>query len=81
MIDVSDYIKRLDELRMKIFCQIDGFIWIDWDTIPIMSFKKVFEIYDQTGIMFYDAYKNFEPTCYTPEMDSALTEAKKILNQ
>lgn len=58
MIDVQIYIDRLEELKHKIACKIDGYIWIDYNTIPKMNPQKIIEFFNQTGWLFYNNEKN-----------------------
>lgn len=63
MIEVQPFIDKLDKLReymgLLIDSRITGRIWFNANALPNLPFEKLMEIYNQTGIMFYNSE---EPT-------------------
>lgn len=67
LIDVSPYLKKLEQARDMIFMKIDA----------AFEVRQTIRIFEETGML---PYRGIIWSCFTPEIDAALTEAKNILN-
>lgn len=52
MIDISIYLKQLDDLRYALYKRIDGY-YVDQYGNEYMLPEKIFELYYETGLIFY----------------------------